>query len=78
MADKKTKKEEIKKTDKAVELYDQLKKAKSELFQLEMDHSQRKLKNTSSLTLKRKEIARILTALRLVELANESKVSKSE
>ena len=74
MADKKikqTSKEEKRPENKAGELLEQIKKAKSELSTLEMDHSQRKLKNTSSLSTKRKEIARLLTALRLIELTNE-------
>jgi ribosomal protein L29 len=81
MAEKKTKitnstssvqaKKEVKELSKAGELKEQIKKAKTELFNLEMDQAQRKLKNTSSLTLKRKEIARLLTAVRLVELTNE-------
>ncbi|HSW88946.1 MAG TPA: 50S ribosomal protein L29 [Candidatus Saccharimonadales bacterium] len=37
---------------------------RKELFNLRLDNSQRKLKNTSSLTMKRKEIARILTKIR--------------
>ncbi len=76
MANKKTKKEEIKENSKALELYAQIKKAKTELFALEMDQAQRKLKNTSSLSLKRKEIARLLTALRLVQLTDGA--SKSQ
>jgi len=35
-----------------------------ELFQLRLDNSQRKLNNTSLLTTKRKEIARVLTKIR--------------
>ena len=38
--------------------------ARKELFNLRLDNLQRKLKNTSSLTIKRKEIARILTKIR--------------
>lgn len=38
--------------------------ARKELFNLRLDNSQRKLKNTSSLMTKRKEIARILTKIR--------------
>jgi len=64
----KLKKEEVKAGIKTSELKVQIKKAKEELSAMEIDHSQRKLKNTSSLTLKRKEIARLLTAMRQVEL----------
>ena len=69
MADKKTKQvKESKGTDKLTELKEQVKKAKKELSDLQMDLTQNKLKNTSSVTLKRKEIAKLLTAQRLVEL----------
>lgn len=46
------------------ELATMLMDARKELFNLRLDNSQRKLKNTSSLTMKRKEIARILTKIR--------------
>ena len=46
------------------ELQKLLEDARGELFALRIDNSQRKLKNTSSLTIKRKEIARILTRIR--------------
>lgn len=46
------------------ELKTLLSDARKELFNLRLDNSQRKLKNTSSLTIKRKEIARILTKIR--------------
>ncbi|MBI2025754.1 MAG: 50S ribosomal protein L29 [Candidatus Levybacteria bacterium] len=45
--------------------------AKDELFNLKLDLSQNKLKNTTSITLKRKVIALILTALREKEFENE-------
>ncbi len=45
--------------------------AKDNLFNLKLDLSQNKLKNTTSIMLKRKEIAWILTALREKEIANE-------
>ncbi|HEX8965951.1 MAG TPA: 50S ribosomal protein L29 [Patescibacteria group bacterium] len=69
MAKKIIKKEEKKETNKFSELRGKVKTAKQELFAMQMDKAQGKLKNTSSLTLKRKEIARLLTALRQVELA---------
>lgn len=46
------------------ELKTLLSDARKELFNLRLDNLQRKLKNTSSLTTKRKEIARILTKIR--------------
>lgn len=54
------------KTDK--ELKKLLMDAKDNLFNLRIDLSQNKLKNTTSIMLKRKEIALILTALRQKEL----------
>ncbi len=56
------------KTDK--ELKKLLMDAKDSLFNLRIDLSQNKLKNTTSIMLKRKEIALILTALRQKELEN--------
>jgi ribosomal protein L29 len=44
--------------------------ARDALFNLKMDLSMNKLKNTSSIFLKRKEIALILTALKEKELSN--------
>ena len=46
------------------ELQTMVQDARKELFNLRLDNSQRKLKNTSSLSFKRKEIARILTKIR--------------
>jgi large subunit ribosomal protein L29 len=48
----------------AEELKTMLADARKDLFNLRLDNSQRKLKNTSSLTAKRKEIARVLTKIR--------------
>lgn len=50
------------------ELTLQLGKAKEELFSLQLEHGQRKLKNTNLLTSKRKEIAKILTILKQKDL----------
>ncbi len=69
MAKKTVKKEEKKEVSKFAELRGKVKTAKQELFAMQMDKAQGKLKNTSSLTLKRKEIAKLLTALRQLELA---------
>lgn len=62
MAKKDTKQTVLGKTKQ--ELQAMLEVARKELFNLRLDNSQRKLKNTSSLTTKRKEIARILTKIR--------------
>lgn len=44
--------------------------AKKELFNLVLDNQMRKLKNTRSIFLKRKEIARMLTQMRAKEVKN--------
>jgi ribosomal protein L29 len=49
-----------------------LKEAKSALFSLNLDQSQRKLKNTRSIFFKRKEIAVILTEINRKELNAEN------
>lgn len=71
MAKKKEEKEEKKGTtvNTVGELKNQIKKSKEALFEITLDQEQRKLKNTSQLSHKRKEIARLLTALRILELA---------
>ncbi|OGH42311.1 MAG: 50S ribosomal protein L29 [Candidatus Levybacteria bacterium RIFCSPLOWO2_02_FULL_36_8b] len=56
------------------ELKTMLKEAKDKLFSLNIEKSQNKLKNTSSIFLKRKEIARILTAIRREEIINEKSI----
>ncbi len=53
------------------ELRKLLTEARDSLFNLRMDLSQNKLKNTSSIFNKRNEIALILTALKEKELSNE-------
>lgn len=50
--------------------------AKEQLFDLRLDLSQNKLKNTTSIFLKRKEIAWILTALREKELENAKNTNR--
>ncbi len=47
-----------------------LQKARQELIVLNLDNARKKLKNTSSIFLKRKEIARILTKMKEKELLN--------
>lgn len=49
------------------ELAVQLKESKNELFTLQMDQARHQLKNTRSLHMKRKDIARILTSLKQKE-----------
>ncbi len=71
MAKKQNIKEAV--TVKAVaDLKVDLSKAREDLFNLQLDQKMRKLKNTRSLFLKRKEIAKILTAMNLQkkEVAN--------
>ncbi len=51
-----------------LELKDMFKAAKEELLELNLSHSQAKLKNTSSIFTKKKDIARILTVLAGKEL----------
>ena len=53
------------------ELRKMLKDAKENLFNLKLDLSQNKLKNTRSIFLKRKEIALILTALKEKEFEKD-------
>lgn len=55
------------KEDKNVELKDKLKSVSEELCKLRLDHNMGKLKNTKALTLKRKEIARMLTAMQALK-----------
>jgi len=62
------------KSTKLSELQDQVKALREELVTLHLDSEQKKLKNTSSLTLKRKELARLLTAVRQVQLTHEENV----
>ncbi|MBI4097180.1 MAG: 50S ribosomal protein L29 [Candidatus Levybacteria bacterium] len=52
------------------ELKKMLTEAKDALFSYQMDHQQMKLKNTRSLSMKRKDIARIASILRGKELSN--------
>lgn len=70
----KEKKDLFTKTEK--ELKKILAEAKEALFNLRMDLSQNKLKNTRSIFLKRKEIALTLTALKEKELINEKNTDR--
>ncbi len=49
-------------------------KVRGEALQLTIDNSQFKLKNTKSISTKRKEIARILTAIKEKELSKKLEV----
>jgi len=65
---KKTEEKKVKPADTLGELKKQIEKLRGELLTIRLEQAQSKLKNTSSLTLKRKEIARLLTTLRILEL----------
>jgi ribosomal protein L29 len=54
----------------SVDMKGQVTKAREELFQLKLEHSMRKLKNTRSIFLKRKEIANLLTNMHMKEVTN--------
>lgn len=57
--------------EKSVEALKQdVAEARKELFQLTLDNQMRKLKNTRAIFMKRKEIARMLTAMKAKEVAN--------
>ena len=53
------------------ELKQMLKDAKKDFFDFNLDKNQNKLKNTSSLALKKKEIAQILTVIHELEVKHE-------
>lgn len=64
----KAKKAEVK--EKSLEaLREDLKNKRLDLFKAQMDHERRKLKNTTSLTTMRKDIARILTQVKMVGMS---------
>ena len=63
-------KKEIYNDKKIAELEKLLKEAQRSLLDLRIDNGQRKLKDGHKISLKRKEIARIKTAIREKELAN--------
>lgn len=56
------------------ELKSLLKSAQDVLFQLKLEKSQNKLKNTRSIFWKRKEIANILTVIKVKELKNAKSI----
>lgn len=59
------------------ELKNILKITKEEIFKLKLENFQKKLKNTSSISVKRKDLAKILTILRGKELEVET-MNKSQ
>ena len=68
-AKKPNKKEKVTKpANNIAELKAQINNLRGELFKIKLEHAQGKLKNTSSITQKRKEIAKLLTTMRIIEL----------
>ena len=64
----KAKKTEVKgKSSEA--LREDLKNKRLDLFKAQMDHERRKLKNTTSLTTMRKDIARMLTHIKMLGMS---------
>lgn len=61
-------------TKSIVELRTMLKNAKNAIFTAKLEKSQNKLKNTRSLSLKRKEIAQILTIMKEKEIENAKNI----
>lgn len=70
----KTKEKKDLHTKSIVELRTMLKNAKDVIFTAKLEKSQNKLKNTRSLSLKRKEIAQILTIMKEKEIENEKNI----
>ena len=70
----KTKEKKDLHTKSIAELRTMLKNAKDAVFTAKLEKSQNKLKNTSSLFLKRKEIAQILTIMKEKEIENEKNI----
>lgn len=54
------------------ELEQLLKETRDELFKLKLEHARKKLKNTSLISEKRKDMAKIMTIIKEGELKNES------
>jgi large subunit ribosomal protein L29 len=70
----KTKEKKDLRTKSIVELRTMLKTARDAVFTAKLEKSQNKLKNTSSLSLKRKEIAQILTIMKEKEIENAKNI----
>lgn len=64
----KSKKAEVKEKSLGA-LQEDLKNKRLDLFKAQMDHERRKLKNTTSLTTMRKDIARILTQIKMLHVS---------
>ena len=58
------------------ELQKQVSDIKDELVELMLDKTQNKLKNTAQLSIKRKEIAQMLTIVRIKELSEKKMAQK--
>jgi len=71
---KKQKKELFSKTIPELSLL--LKETREKLFSFKMDHTRKKLKNTRSIFMTRKEVARILTILKEKEFQKEKEEAK--
>lgn len=54
------------------ELKQLLKETKDEIFKLKIEHARKKLKNTSLISGKRKDLAKIMTMIKEGELKNEN------
>ena len=61
-------------TKSIIELRTMLKNLKDAVFTAKLEKSQNKLKNTSSLAVKRKEIAQILTIMKEKEIQNAKNI----
>ena len=70
----KTKEKKDLHTKSITELRTMLKNAKDVVFTAKLEKSQNKLKNTSSLSIKRKEIAQILTIIKEKEIKNAKNI----
>jgi len=70
----KTKEKKDLRTKSIAELRTMLKNAKDAVFTAKLEKSQNKLKNTSLLSVKRKEIAQILTIIKEKEIENAKNI----
>lgn len=70
----KTKEKKDLRTKSIAELRTMLKNVKDVIFTAKLEKSQNKLKNTSSLSVKRKEIAQILTIMKEKEIENAKNI----
>jgi ribosomal protein L29 len=56
----------------AKDIYELILKAKNELMDMRLNKTQNKLKNTSQISLKRKDIAQMLSLVKELELSGKS------